>query len=376
VEERLLRHTARPSTMLAVLVIALSAQLCQGFGGSLAQPSLRTPTLHHGLAASGLRPPHRRTGAASLMASSPFIPTTELSEATSKETDHPVLKDPLTIKDRMTNEAVTVQRHGACVTSYKTPSYDVFYIRPDAVRDGSKPLSGGVPFCFPQFGPSDAMQQHGFARNVNWTCVDVREESAGGSRGFSYSRNECRAIYELFDTKYSFKMWPKKFQARYSVDLSAGMLKLDFRVKNLGASKFDFTAALHTYYAVRDIDQIEIRGDFKGRTYLDKVSGEEKVEDRDTITIKEMTDSVYYGMNGEVELVDGDRSVTIQPVDKWGDLVIWNPYGEDAMGYKNFVCIENACITPQVVEGGEWWSSTVEIRPFLNGDPAFLASME
>lgn len=40
---------------------------------------------------------------------------------------------------------------GACVTSWKQPSGDeVLYVRPDAVFDKSKPISGGVPHCFPQ----------------------------------------------------------------------------------------------------------------------------------------------------------------------------------------------------------------------------------
>ena len=40
-------------------------------------------------------------------------------------------------------------------------------VRPDAKMDGSKPISGGIPHCFPQFGPG-AIQQHGFARNETW----------------------------------------------------------------------------------------------------------------------------------------------------------------------------------------------------------------
>ena len=67
---------------------------------------------------------------------------------------------------------------GANVTSWCLPSGDdVLYVRPDAVFDKSKPISGGVPLCFPRFGPSDEMQQHGFARNLKWECVDVREEN-------------------------------------------------------------------------------------------------------------------------------------------------------------------------------------------------------
>eukprot|EP00775_Hariotina_reticulata_P000119 gene119-286_t len=57
---------------------------------------------------------------------------------------------------------------GGAVCSWKQASGDeVLYVRPDAVFDKSKPISGGVPHCFPQFGPG-AIQQHGFARNLDW----------------------------------------------------------------------------------------------------------------------------------------------------------------------------------------------------------------
>lgn len=48
---------------------------------------------------------------------------------------------------------VQITLFGACITSYKQASGDeVLYIRPDAVFDKSKPISGGIPHCFPQVG--------------------------------------------------------------------------------------------------------------------------------------------------------------------------------------------------------------------------------
>ncbi len=38
---------------------------------------------------------------------------------------------------------------------------------------------------------------------------------------------------------------------------------------------------------------------------------------------------------------------------QWKDIVIWNPYGDEKMGYKNFVCIENAVVKEVTVEAGE-----------------------
>ena len=44
-----------------------------------------------------------------------------------------------------------VHLFGGCVTSWKQASGDeVLYVRPDAKFDGSKPISGGIPHCFPQ----------------------------------------------------------------------------------------------------------------------------------------------------------------------------------------------------------------------------------
>lgn len=43
---------------------------------------------------------------------------------------------------------------------------------PMDVNCRSKPISGGIPHCFPQFGPGE-LQQHGFARNLSWTIAST-----------------------------------------------------------------------------------------------------------------------------------------------------------------------------------------------------------
>jgi glucose-6-phosphate 1-epimerase len=52
--------------------------------------------------------------------------------------------------------------YGGVVTSYQADGTEFIAIRPDAKMDGSKPISGGLSHCWPQFGPG-AIQQHGFA---------------------------------------------------------------------------------------------------------------------------------------------------------------------------------------------------------------------
>ncbi len=175
-----------------------------------------------------------------------------------------------------------VHFQGATVTSYCQPSGDeVLFIRPDAVFDGSKPIAGGVPICFPIFGPG-AMQQHGFARNSVWsvlrTCADVNPDYP-----------EPTVTLKLTDSAATRAMWPFAFEALLEVTLRRDALKLEFKVRNMEATQpFEFTAALHSYFEVVDaaLPAVRVTG-LKGKTYLDKVPDPRKparcVEDADAV---------------------------------------------------------------------------------------------
>ena len=72
--------------------------------------------------------------------------------------------------------AADVYLHGATVTSF-TPAggEPVLFLSEQAALDGSKAIRGGVPICFPWFGPKHA-PSHGFARTAAWTLVAVRDD--------------------------------------------------------------------------------------------------------------------------------------------------------------------------------------------------------
>lgn len=79
--------------------------------------------------------------------------------------------------------------------------YDYLFVRPDAKMDGSKPISGGLPHCFPQFGPGE-IQQHGFGRNLEWDVVDTTDASVS---------------MKLVNNDETMAMWPHPFECVYKV---------------------------------------------------------------------------------------------------------------------------------------------------------------
>jgi len=55
------------------------------------------------------------------------------------------------------------------------------------------------------------------------------------------------------------------------VTLHGELLRTDLRIINTGDKPFEFTAALHTYIEVLDINKATVKG-LKDLEYLDKVS--------------------------------------------------------------------------------------------------------
>lgn len=62
-------------------------------------------------------------------------------------------------------------------------------------------VSGGLPHCFPQFGPG-VIQQHGFGRNLEWEVAGSTDDSV---------------TLKLSDNEETMAMWPHPFECLYKV---------------------------------------------------------------------------------------------------------------------------------------------------------------
>ncbi|XP_068641336.1 putative glucose-6-phosphate 1-epimerase [Aristolochia californica] len=241
---------------------------------------------------------------------------------------------------------------GGCITSWKVAnSKDLLFVRPDAVFNGQKPISGGIPHCFPQFGPGP-MQQHGFARNMNWVIAN-----------FEDAEGDPIITLELRDDPYSRSMWDFAFQALYTIRLSSKSLSTKLVVTNRDKRPFSFNSALHTYFRASSASA-SVSG-LKGCKTLNKdpdpVNPLEGKEVREVITFPGFVDCVYLDAPGELHLDNGLGNGIYIKNKKWSDAVLWNPYLTMEACYKDFVCVENAKIVQVQLQPEQSWVAEQEL---------------
>ena len=73
-----------------------------------------------------------------------------------------------------------VAEQGAQVLSWVSDGRERLFLSPRSALDGSAPIRGGVPVCWPQFNQRGDLPKHGFARHLPWltTAYDLGVDAA------------------------------------------------------------------------------------------------------------------------------------------------------------------------------------------------------
>lgn len=246
-----------------------------------------------------------------------------------------------------------VMEHGGHVVSWK-PAKDVerLYTSPNAVFSTGTAIRGGIPVIFPQFGGRGSLPGHGFARTMAWSMVDARV-------GDDYAMAHLR----LTDTPETRAQWPHEFVMELAVNITGARLDVELDVTNTGSDAFDFTAALHTYLGVREVEECSVEG-LRGLNYYDSLTGKEGREANSSLTIDQEVDRIYYATQKPLMLNEPQRGLVIQS-ENMPDTVVWNPWEQRCAkltdmpgdGFRRMICVEAAAIQHPVklLPGSEWW---------------------
>ncbi|MBA3946134.1 MAG: D-hexose-6-phosphate mutarotase [Herpetosiphonaceae bacterium] len=261
-----------------------------------------------------------------------------------------------------THAAVRVALQGGQVVSYQPHGAEpVLFVSGLAGYATGKAIRGGIPVCWPWFGPhpTDATKpQHGFARTLEWSVSSTQVIEGGATK----------LQLVLVDNEHTRTLWPYSFELLLNVTVGPE-LQVELVTRNLGAEDFSCGSALHSYFAVSDIAGITIDG-LSGCTYIDKTAGGDRKLQPGPVTIDAETDRIYLDTAGSCMIEDPawQRRIHITAAGS-RSTVVWNPWQAAAQRmsdfgdeeYRSMVCVETANAGPDVrtvPTGGEHRLST------------------
>ena len=229
---------------------------------------------------------------------------------------------------------------GAHVTGFqKTGEPPLLFLSRLSRFAAGQAIRGGVPVCFPWFGPRAGGGVHGFARTMEWELTATRVTPAGGATlRFRLPPTAAGAAWPPFATEFAVTV--------------ADQLTLELTTTNQSADRdFEFENCLHTYFAVGDIARVSLTG-LQAVSFLDHAAGAGGVRrDREDapLRITKETNRVYLDTADAVEIRDASLGRTIR-VEK-GDsrsTVVWNPWTTQKMPddfdpaeHRRMVCVES-----------------------------------
>ncbi|AYD01944.1 D-hexose-6-phosphate mutarotase [Neorhizobium sp. NCHU2750] len=271
-----------------------------------------------------------------------------------------VIPDPDVMRSTSPGGAsAAVLHHGAQLASWlSADGMENIYLSERADFSPGSAVRGGAPVCFPQFSTLGSLPLHGFVRNHAWTPVSTGADDAAVTR------------LRLADTPETLAIWPHPFEAEIQVIVADDGIEIALTAKNTGTAAFTFTAALHTYFRVKAIEDVTITG-LKGIRYLDKLKDNIIVTEADEkLSIDRPLDRVYYQTTGERIVEEGRRKLVIS-TEGMPDTVVWNPGAERCAtiadlpddAWRHFVCVEAAVVDqPISLAPGATWRGVQRVK--------------
>ncbi len=251
------------------------------------------------------------------------------------------------IKNKSATALVSI--YAAQVLSYQpiAATEDLLFLSDQSCYEPGKAIRGGIPICWPWFGPDPQDiegMSHGFVRNDFWTVVDVSAPSS-------------------FETKVTLKFtssnlnWPYDYALELEVSIGSE-LGLELLTRNLGDQAFTITQAFHSYFKVGNINQVQILG-LEGSKYIDKCDDDAQKYQTDLLTINAEVDRIYNGLESTLIIEDAalKRRIEIRS-SSHKSTVVWNPWlirsekFEDLApeSYQSFLCLETGNIGSNEIE--------------------------
>ncbi|KKO46654.1 hypothetical protein WG68_05050 [Arsukibacterium ikkense] len=259
------------------------------------------------------------------------------------------LSDLPCLKLQFAEASAVVSLYGGQVLSYQpVPGQELLWVSSKAQWHNATAIRGGVPVCWPWFGPANStinpeqrsLPNHGLVRNRLWQLQHSSATSEATSVTLFITIDDIPAT-----------LWPSATAEQQAVSLTLTL--------TLSASGIDIQldcdtplyqqAALHSYLRVGSITDSAVSG--LSPHYFDKVSNTEQSTASGDTRFAAETDRIYFHTGGQLQLTDNKRQITIGQQGQDAS-IIWNPWQQKSRdlpdmadhGFTEFVCVESASL--------------------------------
>ena len=266
-----------------------------------------------------------------------YVTLCQIDELMCLRVDHPQAK-------------ALIALQGAQLLEYTpTGEQPVIWLSELAEFKKGKSIRGGIPICWPWFGdarknpesvqkhlPKGALPAHGWVRDKPWLLEWAASDEESAHLRFRFPTN----------------IWPAPFPngVELSMEMRIGTtLQMCLTTNNQSDQTVNFSQALHSYFAISDVDSVQI-GNLEGVTYIDTLVDWQENSSDTPLAIGEEVDRIYVDTPKVITIADSRWQRTIQltsPDAK--SAVVWNPWIEKSKrlgqfaddAYERMVCVES-----------------------------------
>lgn len=254
--------------------------------------------------------------------------------------------------------------HGAHLLHFQLKKQaPIIWLSKTAIFNDKKAIRGGVPVCWPWFGPAgkslgDNLPGHGFARTSKWSVKNINELSNG-----------VEIEFLLTDSEETRKLWPHQFELVLKATLT-DTVTLALTSTNTGSEPFFYRSALHSYLAISSPEACKITG--LNTHYADMLNAGKAELGDGSLTITKPVDAIYQKAPSAITIADSTykRNLTVTNTGNDSE-VVWNPWVSGAKGfadmpddgYQTMLCVESAITDPagETVAAGQSHTLTTTI---------------
>lgn len=242
--------------------------------------------------------------------------------------------DLLVVETGLCRAVISLQ--GAQVLEFTaTGRTPLLWLSPATPFEAGVAVRGGVPLCLPWFGENrsdPSKPKHGLVRTQQWELASSDEQADG------------TLVLELRFQHPGDALFSASFSCVLKIGLGKS-LTFDLALTNTADSAAEYSWALHSYFAVEDVNAVEVEG-LDGGEFLDKTRGFARDRLDGMQTFAGEVDRVFEQAPAR-QIIHTPNPITAES-DNCHTVITWNPGAElaasiDDIGeyYRGFVCVEH-----------------------------------